>query len=527
MTIRITGAYPDEGYRNKGEFDMTVIQTPLGEVRGETYKTGVAFRGIRFAQAPVGTLRFQPPRPVEPWQETYDATKFGPSAPQPSMAAPDMPLKLPVEPTDEDCLFLNVYTPAADDRRRPVLFWIHGGGYIVGSGRAYDGSVFVDEHDVVVVSINYRLGALGFMHVGHLDSDLNSSVNNGILDQICALEWTRDNIAAFGGDPDNVTIFGESAGGTSTAMLLGCPRAEGLFHKAVVHSPHVDLIPVAEGCINFTNRCIRRLGGNPDENGLQTLREASTDELIMLVVPDFNDPDSLQPPALSIRTQANVTFSPAIDGTLIPGPVADTIRTRGCVPIMGGGCRHEGTLFPTALGFKPDGSEFTEDEARAMFAAAGVEADRAMGAYEQFAPGSSAHEKLVYALTDTMFRNSMVRILDAAADSGSPCWSWLCIWETDLPGLRSTHAIELMFLWDWMNSDSLDGMREFAGTGAPQDLGRAMREYWVQFARTGLPSAGGEPAWPAYDTDKRPVLLLDATRRVAEDFDGVIRELWF
>jgi len=506
-----------------------VIQTPLGETKGAVYKNGLAFRGIRFAQAPVGPLRFQPPQAAKPWQGVYDATEFGASAPQPKMAAPDGPLKLPIEPTDEDCLFLNIYTPAADNQRRPVLFWIHGGGYVVGSGRAYDGSVFVEDHDVVVVTINYRMGALGFMHVGHLDPRLESSVNNGILDQICALEWTRDNIAAFGGDPRNVTIFGESAGGTSTAMLLGCPRAEGLFHKAVVHSPHVDLISVGEGCVNFTNRCIRRLGGDPDVNGMQTLLEASVEALNALVMPDFNDPESFQPPALSVRTQANVTFSPAMDGMLIPAPVADTIRARGSnnVPIMGGGCRHEGTLFPTALGFKPDGREFTQAEARAMFTIAGVDPDRAIAAYENFAPESSAHEKLVYSLTDTMFRNSMVRILDAAADAGSPCWSWMCTWETDLQNLRATHAIELMFLWDWANSETLEGMREFAGTGAPADLGGVMREYWVQFARTGTPSAAGEPQWPAYNTGERPVLLLDAERRVVEDFDTEIRQLWF
>ena len=508
---------------------MAKIQTPLGEIQGLSHNNGMAFRGIRFAEAPVDEKRFRPPKPVTPWTGIYDATEFGASAPQPNMMSPDMPLQLPVEPTDEDCLFLNVYTPNADHQKRPVLFWIHGGGYIVGSGRAYDGSVFVQEHDVVVVSINYRMGALGFMHVGHLAPGLEGSVNNGILDQICALEWVRDNISAFGGDPGNVMIFGESAGGTSTAMLLGCPRAEGLFHKAVVHSPHVDLIPVSEGCEDFTNRCIKRLGGDPATNGLATLMGASVNELNNLVIPDFNDPTSMQPPALSTRTAANVSFSPAIDGTLIPRPVADTVRARGKnnVPILGGGCRHEGTLFPTALGSKPDGSEFDEAQARNMFAAAGIDPQRALDVYEQFAPNSTAHQKLVYSLTDTMFRNSMVRILDAAADGGSPCWSWMCTWETDLPNLRATHAIELTFIWGWMSDDSQPEMQAYAGTGAPQDLGRVMREYWVTFAQTGLPSAAGEPTWTPYNTTNRSVLLLDAERTVVSDLDADVRKLWF
>ena len=508
---------------------MPVISTPSGDIEGLEYKKGLAFRGIRFAQAPVGDLRFHPPQPVVPWEGIYDATDFGDSAPQPEMPGAEDSLQLPAEPTDEDCLFLNVYTPAADGKRRPVLFWIHGGGYIMGSGRAYDGSVFVQEHDVVVVTINYRMGALGFMHLGHLDPALATSVNTGILDQICALEWTRDNISAFGGDPDNVLIFGESAGGTSTAMLLGCPSAEGLFHKAVVHSPHVDLITVEQGAAAFTNRCIKRLGGDPDVNGMETLRAATVEELNALVLPDFDDPASFQGPALSVRTASNVTFSPAIDGILIPGPVVETIRSRGAdnVPIIGGGCRHEGTLFPQALGFKPGGGEFSEDEARSMFADAGVDPEQAFAAYEKFAPGSSGHEKLVYALTDTMFRNSMVRILDGLAESGARCWSWMCTWETDMGRLRATHAMDLMFLWDWAKDDLPAGMRAFAGTDAPLDLGRAMRAYWVRFAQSGVPSADGEPVWPQYGTADRPVLLLDAERRIANDFDGDVRQVWF
>ena len=161
-----------------------------------------------------------------------------------------------------------------------------------------------------------------------------------------------------------------------------------------------------------------------------------------------------------------------------------------------------------------------------MFSAAGVDPSQALIAYETLAPGSTPHEKLVYALTDTMFRNSMVRILDALADSGGRCWSWMCTWETDLAKLKATHAMDLMFLWDWANGD-LPGMRAFAGTDAPNDLGHAMREYWVSFAQSGVPRAEGEPDWPEYETNNRAVLLLDAERRVVDDFDGEIRRLWF
>lgn len=243
---------------------------------------------------------------------------------------------------------------------------------MTGSGRVYNGGAFTAEHDVVVVTINYRMGALGFMHVGHLDATLTSSVNNGILDQICALEWTRDHIAAFGGDPDNILVFGESAGGTSTACILGAPRADGLYHKAVLHSPHADLIELGSGHEAFTNRCIERLGGDPSVDGMATLMAASVDALNGL-----NDPDPARSftASLALRTADSVGFSPAIDGELIPRAIAETVRARGAanVPIMGGGCRHEGTLFANIVGGEAD-----ETEAIRIFAESGVDGRRAM-----------------------------------------------------------------------------------------------------------------------------------------------------
>ena len=490
-----------------------IVETPLGRIEGKERDGVIAFRGIRYAEAPMGDLRFRPPVPVTGWSGTYDATSFGPAAPQ--IANPQ---NGPVEETSEDCLFLNVYTPAIDNRERPVLFWIHGGGYVGGSGRFYNGRVFVQEHDVVVVTVNYRMGALGFMHVGHLESGLEESVNNGILDQLCALEWTRDNIASFGGDSKNVMIFGESAGGTSTAMLVGCPRVEGLFHKAVIHSPHVDLIPVGDGHVSFTNRCIERLGGDPEKNGMDTLRRAGVEALTGLQQPD--SARNRIGPNLALRRPDSVGFSPAIDGSLIPRPVYETVKQRGGgnVPMMAGGCRHEGTLFADIVGRK----DYDEQEAIELFNQEGFDGNRAMHVYETFSPGASPREKLVYALTDTMFRNSTVRILDAAADAGSDVWSWMCTWENDQMNLRATHAIELSFIWGWVDSVPL-----IAGNDAPKDLGQAMRAYWVNFARTGTPTADGEPHWPAYDTATRPVMVLDAERRVENGLDDEVRQFWF
>ena len=233
------------------------------------------------------------------------------------------------------------------------------------------------------------------------------------------------------------------------------------------------------------------------------MRRASVEELIALFA--LEEPSAVPEPNLAVRRQDNVTYSPAIDGNLIPAAVADTVRERGerNVPFLGGGCRHEGTLFLQILGT----SDFSAGEASALFEREGVNGARALEVYEKFAPGSTPREKLVYALTDTMFRNSMVRILNAAAESGGRCWSWLCTWETDHAGgeLRASHAMELPFLWDWANNPDAGPLSAYAGSNAPKELGRAMREYWVRFARTGTPSAAGEPEWPQYSVPELPV----------------------
>ena len=216
---------------------MTTVSTTAGQVRGAPHGAGLRFAGIPFAGSTGGDGRWRPPTPVEPWDGVRDATGFGAIAPQ----NPDMMLAflgLEPEAMGEECLHLNVFTPAADDAARPVMVWIHGGAFFMGSGSSpmYDGVSLVERGDIVLVTINYRLGAFGFMELGWLDDELAGSANCGLLDQVAALEWVRDNIAVFGGDPGNVTIFGESAGSMSVTSLLAMDAAKGLFHKAIAQS---------------------------------------------------------------------------------------------------------------------------------------------------------------------------------------------------------------------------------------------------------------------------------------------------
>src|SRR5258705_2474524 len=215
-----------------------IVATSRGRLEGSEEGGLVVFRGIPFARAAVGPLRFRPPEPAAPWDGVREARRFGPAAPQ--NAAEMGPIfRLGIGETAEDCLHLSVWTPVPDGARRPVLVWIHGGAFVLGAGSQllYDGSTLARRGDVVVVTLNYRLGALGFLHLAtRFGAALPASGNEGLLDQITALEWVRDEIAGFGGDPGNVTIFGESAGSMSCATLLGTPRAQGLFHRAILQS---------------------------------------------------------------------------------------------------------------------------------------------------------------------------------------------------------------------------------------------------------------------------------------------------
>ncbi|MGH7416122.1 MAG: carboxylesterase/lipase family protein, partial [Candidatus Rokuibacteriota bacterium] len=245
-----------------------LVETRRGRVRGVTESGLAVFRGLPFARPPVGARRFQPPEPPAPWSGVRDAARFGTSAAQNGALVGPL-MSLGIGRTGEDCLYLNVWTPRPDRARRPVLVWIHGGAFILGSGSQllYDGSRLARRGDVVVVTVNYRLGALGFLGVqDRFGRRLPATGNEGLLDQIAALEWVRDEIAAFGGDPDNVTLFGESAGAMSCATLLGMPRARGLFHRAILQSGAANYVWPRDTAARLADQVLAEIGvGSPEE----------------------------------------------------------------------------------------------------------------------------------------------------------------------------------------------------------------------------------------------------------------------
>ena len=290
-----------------------VVRTKAGELRGARENGIAVFRGVPYAAAPVGELRFAPPQPVPAWQGVRDATKDGPIAPQGRSRLAHVMGDFE-RPQSEDCLTLNIWTPAPDSKKRPVLVWIHGGAFASGAGSLpwYSGERFAANGDVVVVSINYRLGALGFLCLPGV-----SDGNLGLLDQVAALRFVRDNIAAFGGDPDNVTVVGQSAGAASIAILMTMPQADGLFRRAILQStPFGRMSRTLEDSHRIGRRLLEVLGLKPDEAGqlksLPFARFVTAQGEVARLEKKFAD--------------ALAPFWPVIDGKVYPGEVAPALK---------------------------------------------------------------------------------------------------------------------------------------------------------------------------------------------------------
>jgi para-nitrobenzyl esterase len=491
-----------------------VVDTQSGRIEGERRGGHSVFRGIPFAQAPVGALRFRPPTARESWSGVRPAVRFGPSAPQGLSFAPGSAAE---GPSSEDCLYLNVYTPAVDGRKRPVMFWIHGGAFTVGSASAplYDGGPLAELGDVVVVTVNYRLGALGFLALGEAGAGWDGTANLGILDQIAALRWVRDNIEGFGGDPGSVTLFGESAGATCVAILLTARSAEDLFHRAIAQSPSESLTLLESAH-----------AGRTAEAFLRALGIAKTDARLLEDVPLA---EILKAQA-SLETGADYWrgFAPVRDRTTLPEHPRDVLaRGEGArVPLIIGTNRDEWNLF--ALATVADWNDPMDDGAAVEdLLARGVARGPALGAEhllrtyrESRSQRGLPHDNraLVRAIEgDRRFRMPSLAFAERYRTRGVPVFEYLFTHESPaLKGLLGAcHALELAFVFGTLEAPQQD---RFAGKGpAVEGLSRAMMRAWLAFARGSDPNADGSRVWRPYDAETRTTMIFNTTATVPED----------
>lgn len=490
-----------------------VVETGFGRLEGEQRGNVLIFRGVPFAKPPVGPLRFLPPAPVEPWTGVRDATRFGPGAPQ-GVNPVEVVLPVHVPETSEDCLYLNVYTPATIGSR-PVLVWIHGGGNIAGAGsqRLYDGSELVSRGDVVVVTINYRLGIFGFLHgVSVAGEEFPASGNEALLDQAAALRWVQQEIAAFGGDPANVTIAGESAGGTNVAALLGLPAARGLFHKAVMQSTG------AGGHHLPRERAAGIFAAILDAAGLVPATAAHLREL---------SGEAL----LDVQTRvgmANGGFGPVVDGAVMPSPVDETIaagETAG-IPVIVGNVRDEMSVFGLM-----DPSLPTLDRAGLLARAEALTAGRGREAVELYRAERSARNLdnspptlWTAMLTDHDFFTPAMRFAALQSDH-APSFAYLFAWPSPIAGgaFGSIHGVDLPFFWGLRNDP---GMAPLIGDlTAAEPLSALTQDALLAFMRTGDPATGAL-AWPRSEPPRRATMIFDRESRVEDAPREAERRFW-
>ena len=469
-----------------------LVTTTAGALRGTTEDGIAVFKGVPYAAPPVGDLRFRPPAPLEAWTGVRDALAYGPSCPQPAQR----PAGWSQETAEsEDCLYLNVWTPdASPARKRPVMVWIHGGGYAIGSGSwpLYSGAALAARGDVVVVTVNHRLGALGYLHLDGLveGEGFEASGNNGMLDLVAVLEWVRDEISAFGGDPGNVTIFGESGGGAKVSVLLAMPAARGLFHRAAVQSgPGLRATKPARAT-DVARKLLAELGAAGDPSVLWSLPATQFLEAGAAV--------------------GRMGFSPVLDGVVIPAHPGDALAdgTAADVPLLIGCNRDE------SAGMLP--KQLDEDGLRSRLAVYGEDrVDEILAVYRRLFPEASEVDLLSFVLTDSRMRYGSIRLAELKAKgTATPVYQYFFTYEL---GGRAGHGYEIAFVFDNLEHSS----------PARDLLAAQMSEAWLAFARDGDPGHPGMPTWPPFSPPERATMVFGRDgASVVEDPSGPTRELW-
>lgn len=510
------------------------VETTLGKVRGKRVNGISRFFGVRYG-ADTGSHRFQAPRAGDPWAGVADCFAYGNRAPQGTVGLPGaggnqvkpkgppkaanaiMQIAMQsqsVGAQSEDCLFLNVYTPEASPvRKRPVMVWLHGGGFALGSGGipSTDGDELSRFGDVVVVALNHRLNAMGYLYLGDLHDDFADSGNAGHLDIVLALKWVQDNIASFGGDPGNVTIFGQSGGGAKVGAMMGLQSGKGLFHKAIEQSGNYVRGVERENAIRIAELTLKALNISPKD--VHKLQSVDAQAVIQA---------SMKAQGGGFGSGRNL--APVIDGRNLPAhpfdPVASDLSKE--VPLMIGCARDEGTMF---FGLDPAFGYFSAEEIKERFEMeAGDRAGEAFSLYSQRRPDDDPSYWFAAYQSDLMFwSGSMLTAERKSLQQGANAYLYRVDWDTVLDDgvLRATHGADLPFVFR-----HLDGFGAMNGDGpAQRQLMDLMSQAWINFAHTGDPSQQGL-VWQGYDVEKRLTMLFDEKTKLVSDPDSDIRKYW-
>ncbi len=487
------------------------VETSHGRLRGRTSDGIHVFKGIPYGASTAGDNRFMPPRPAAPWSGTRDALEFGQVAPQPTGNTTEYGRLIGWDKhpggMGEDCLVLNVWTPGVDDgRKRAVMLSIHGGGFVSGSGSTpgYNGKPLAKLGDVVVVTVNHRLGALGYLHLGDLGPErFAHSGTAGMLDLVAALRWVQDNIARFGGDAERVMVFGQSGGGAKTSTLMAMPSAHGLFHRAAVQSGSALRLTPRDRATELARRLLTHLG--LDAGRLNELQRVPYEEI-------------LGAQASIAAQQPMAGFAPVVDGEAIPrhpfDPTAPEVSAD--VPLIIGS-----TLDDAAMG-----GRFDIDDAAILTSLRkryGDDAERIVGMYRRHYPEASSFLLEARMRTDRRVRRAARTQAERKAALGkAPAYLYLWKWPSPAMGGKfgAVHGVDVGMAFN--NARGAMG----GDTDEARALALQFASAWVAFAKTGDPNTAEIPQWPAYDTTTRPTMIFDSEVTVKNDPLVELRTLW-
>jgi para-nitrobenzyl esterase len=491
------------------DLEQVVAPTSLGNVRGSLVEGVKVFKGVPYGASTSGANRFRPPVKPTPWTGVRDALLYGPTAPQTADNSGTTAAGSPLQQS-EDCLVLNVFTPGlSDGRKRPVMVWLHGGGFSSGSGsgRILDGTSLAHTHDIVVVTLNHRLNVFGYTHLGDaMGGDFAASSSVGLLDIVAALEWVRDNIAAFGGDPHLVTIFGQSGGGRKVATLMAMPSAQGLFHRAIIESGAVLRLTTHDDAVKQTDLLLAELGLKRGQ--LRELQNVPMERLLAA--------DAAVQKKITLLEPGMTASTPMVDGKVIPAHPWDPKgpALSATIPLLIGYAHTEETFYdrPTPEKLKIDEAGLRERAAKRL----GGDPTRVIEAFREANPQATPWDLWILIATDHPRGTYSRELAKRKADQhGAPVFGYRFDWETPEGGghMRSPHTIEIQFVF---NNIKIAGplISKLPGAYALADKTSAA---WVAFARTGDPNTSKLPKWPAYTAASRDTMLFNNDCRVIRD----------